>query len=114
MEGGGTILSPEAFEPSEGSLPLLSPPLGMWKVFPLVPVIGLAGMLLLVVMVALVEAFEWVGLGPDPDCWEGTAPFGACGVTLGLLCDPLAGVEVGLAVVALVDSEEPAGLSLSL
>jgi hypothetical protein len=84
----------------------------MWKVFPLAPVVGLAGTLLL--MVALLGAFVGAGLGPDPDCWEGTAPFGACGVTLGLLCDPFAGVEVGLAVVVLVDSEEPEGLSLSL
>jgi hypothetical protein len=31
------MLCPD-LEPSEGSLPLLSPPLGMWKLFPLVAV----------------------------------------------------------------------------
>jgi hypothetical protein len=73
------MLCPEAFEPSEGSLPLLSPPLGMWKLFPPVPVAvltgtglppllpktALAGALLVALLVGLVG----VGLvGPDTGC----------------------------------------------
>jgi hypothetical protein len=45
-------------------------------------------------------------------CWEGTAPFGTCGVALGLMCATLAGVDVVL--VDLVESECPEGLSLSV
>ena len=106
------MLCPD-LEPSEGSLPLLSPPLGMWKLFPPFPlatvgnlawvlfplVLGtvLAGILVLelvalLALLAWVVAFEELALvAPRPGCWEGTAPFGTCGVTLGLFCSPLAG-----------------------
>ncbi len=108
------MLCPD-LEPSEGSLPLLSPPFGMWKLFPLFPLATvfnfawvlfplvlsavLAGILVLELLVlgalfALVVAFEGMALvSPGPGCWEGTAPFGTCGVTLGLMCDPLARPE---------------------
>ena len=132
------MLCPD-FEPSEGSLPLLSPPLGMWKLLPPFPLatVGnlawvlfplaldtvLAGILVLelvalLALLAWVLAFEELALvAPRPGCWEGTAPFGTCGVTLGLMCDPLAGPEgvIGLGMFEdLADSEEPRGLSLSL
>ncbi len=132
------MLCPD-LEPSEGSLPLLSPPLGMWKLFPLFPLVTvvnfawallpplvlstiLAGTLVLELLavwavLALVVAFKGVALAsPEPDCWESTAPFGTCGVTLGLMCDPLAeaGVVVGLGMLeVLADSERPEGFSLS-
>jgi len=92
------MLCPD-LEPSEGSLPLLSPPLGMWKLFPLATVVNfawvlpplvlsiiLAGTLVLelLALLALVAAFRGIALAnPDPGCLESTAPFGTCGVTLG-------------------------------
>jgi hypothetical protein len=43
------------------------------------------------VVVALVGVLMGIDLAaPEPDCWVSTAPFGTCGVTLGLVCEPLA------------------------
>jgi hypothetical protein len=107
----------------------------MWKLFPLATALNfalelfplvlsavLAGVLVLELLVlgtllALVVAFEGVTLvSPGLGCWEGTAPFGTCGVTLGLMCDPLAEPEgvIGLGMFEdLADSERPEGFSLS-
>jgi hypothetical protein len=131
------MLCPD-LEPSEGSLPLLSPPLGMWKLFPPFPLatVGnlawvlfplvlstvLAGILVLELfallpLFVLVVALEGMALvAPGPGCWESTAPFSTCGVTLGLMCDPLAEPEgvIGLGMFEdLADSERPEGFSLS-
>jgi len=115
------MLCPD-LEPSKGSLPLLSPPFGMWKLFPLVLSVVLAGILVLEPLVlgtlfALVVAFEGMALvSPGLGCWEGTAPFGTCGVTLGLMCDPLAAPEgaIGLGMFEdFADSARPEGFSLS-
>jgi hypothetical protein len=48
----------------------------------------------------------------DVGFWESTAPFGTCGVALGMLRSTLAGVDEDF--VEAVDSEWPEGLSLSL
>ena len=89
------MLWTEILEPWEGSLALLSPPLGIWKLPPLLLALGIGGF----VVGSQVESFDDI-----VGCWEGTAPFGTCGVALGLMCAALAGVD--LVMVDLVDCRQ--------
>jgi hypothetical protein len=79
------MLRPEFFELCDSSLPLLSPPFGIWKIPPLCPEGGLAD--------------GFVGGRTGPGFWEGTGPFGTCGVTLGIVCDSLTWVRLRALVV---------------
>ena len=104
------MLWADALDPCEGSLTLLSPPFGIWKLPPALAAGGVGGVLVGGEVGSEVGGFDDVGF------WEGTAPFGTCGVTLGLMCDPLAGPEgvIGLGMFEdLADSEEPGGFSFS-
>ena len=97
------MLWPDALDPCEGSLTLLSPPFGIWKLPPALAAGGVGGVLVGSEVGSEVGGFDDVGF------WEGTAPFGTCVVALGLLCSTLAGVDEVLEV---EDPDWPEGLSL--